>query len=49
MDGAELRLERLFDRESGRAFVAAFDHGMAAGVPPETGKPLGVVERIVAC
>jgi DhnA family fructose-bisphosphate aldolase class Ia len=48
LDGAELRLGRLFDRESGRSFITAFDHGTNLRVPPEAGKPLEVVEKIVA-
>ena len=48
MSGAELRLGRLFDRESGRSFIVAFDHGTNLRVPPEAGKPLEVVENIVA-
>lgn len=48
MNGAELRLGRLFDRESGRSFIVAFDHGTSLRVPPEVGKPLEVLENIVA-
>ncbi|MCA1717729.1 MAG: fructose-bisphosphate aldolase [Actinobacteria bacterium] len=48
MSGAELRLGRLFDRESGRSFITAFDHGTNLRVSPEAGKPLEVVENIVA-
>ncbi len=48
MSGAELRLGQLFDRESGRSFITAFDHGTNLRVPPEAGKPLEVVENIVA-
>jgi fructose-bisphosphate aldolase, class I len=48
MSGAELRLGRLFDRESGRSFITAFDHGTNLRVPPEAGKPLEVVENIVS-
>ena len=48
MGGAELRLGRLFDRGSGRSFITAFDHGTALRVPPEAGRPLEVVEKIVA-
>lgn len=48
MSGAELRLGRLFDRESGRSFITAFDHGTNLRVPPEAGKPLEVVDNIVA-
>jgi DhnA family fructose-bisphosphate aldolase class Ia len=47
MDGAELRMGRLFDRESGRSFITAFDHGTNLRVPPEAGRPLEVVEKIV--
>ncbi len=45
--GSEIRLGRLFDRGSGRAFVTAFDHGLALRVPPEPGTALEVVEKIV--
>ena len=48
MSGAEMRLGRLFDKESGRSFVAAFDHGLTTKVPPESGSPTEVVERIVS-
>jgi DhnA family fructose-bisphosphate aldolase class Ia len=49
MKGAELRLGRLFDRESGRSFMAAFDHGLTLRVPPEAGRALKIVENIIAC
>ncbi len=48
MSGADMRLGRLFDRESGRSFITAFDHGGSARVPPESGGAVEVVERIVA-
>ncbi len=48
MEGAELRMGRLFNRESGRSFITAFDHGTNLRVPPEAGRPLEVVEKIVA-
>ena len=48
MDGAELKLGRLFDRQSGRSFITAFDHGTTMLVPPEAGKPLDVLENIIA-
>ena len=48
MSGAELRLGRLFNRESGRSFITAFDHGANLRVPPEAGRPLEVVRTIVA-
>jgi DhnA family fructose-bisphosphate aldolase class Ia len=43
-----LRLGRLFDRESGRSFITAFDHGTTLRIPPEVGKPLDLLEKIVA-
>lgn len=48
MNGAELRTGRLFNRESGRSFMTAFDHGLALQVPPEAGRALEIVEKIVA-
>lgn len=48
INGSEIRLGRLFNRESGRSFITAFDHGTNLVVPPEAGKPLEVVEKIVA-
>jgi class I fructose-bisphosphate aldolase len=48
VDGAELRLGRLFNRESGRFFVTAYDHGASLRVAPEAGKPLEVVEKVIA-
>jgi DhnA family fructose-bisphosphate aldolase class Ia len=48
LGGAGLRLGRLFNRESGRSFVTAFDHGTNLRVSPEAGRPLDVVEKIVA-
>ena len=37
LGGAGLRLGRLFNRESGRSFVTAFDHGTNLRVSPEAG------------
>ncbi len=47
MSGADLRLGRLFDRGSGRSFITAFDHGASLRVPPEAGRALDIVERII--
>lgn len=47
MDGASLRLNRLFDRESGRAFITAFDHGITLGPKPGSEDALGVLAKIV--
>ena len=48
MTGAELRTGRFFDRESRRSFMVAFDHGLPLRVPPEAGRALEIVEKIVA-
>lgn len=47
MSGAELRLGRLFDRESERSFIVAFDHGLAIRVPPEAGHTVDIVGNVV--
>jgi len=39
---------QLFDRESGRAFVVAFDHGQALPIPEGLGNPVDLLERIIA-
>lgn len=43
-----MRVERLFDRESGRAFIAAIDHGLVTGVQPGTERILEAVERLIS-
>jgi DhnA family fructose-bisphosphate aldolase class Ia len=45
MNGAELRMRRLFDKDSGRAFVVAIDHGMLFGVQPGSEDAIRAVER----
>jgi DhnA family fructose-bisphosphate aldolase class Ia len=49
VSGASLRLGRLFDRESGRSFIAAIDHGVTLGVPTGAERAVEAVERVVAC
>jgi DhnA family fructose-bisphosphate aldolase class Ia len=49
MDGAEVRLGRLFGRESGRSFIVAIDHGLASGALPGAEDAPGAVERLVSC
>ena len=44
----ELRLGRLFNRESGRSFITAIDHGVTIGVPTGAERVVETVERIVA-
>ena len=48
MNGAEIRLGQLFDRESGRSFIAAFDHGLTLGPKPASESVLDGLQRIVA-
>lgn len=48
LSGVGLRLGRLFDRESGRSFITAFDHGASLRVPAEAGRALDTLEKIVA-
>lgn len=42
----EMRLGRLFDKCSGRAFIVAFDRGLAASIVPAGTDALGIVETI---
>ena len=49
LGGAQIRLGRLFDRRSGRSFVAAIDHGVTLGVPPGAERAVETVETVVAC
>jgi fructose-bisphosphate aldolase, class I len=45
VNGAELRMRRLFDRDSGRAFVVAIDHGMQFGPQPGSEDAAAAVDR----
>ncbi|MBA3416137.1 MAG: fructose-bisphosphate aldolase, partial [Chloroflexia bacterium] len=47
MNGADVRLGRLFDRQSGRSFITAFDHGITLGPKPGSERALDVLERII--
>lgn len=47
MSGAEVRLGQLFDRESGRSFIAAFDHGVTLGPKPGSEDALSVLKQII--
>ncbi len=40
---------RLFDRRSGRSFIAAIDHGVTTGVPVGAERAVETVERVIAC
>jgi len=48
LSGANLRLGRLFSRQSGRSFITAIDHGVTIGVPPGAEDAVATVERIIA-
>jgi fructose-bisphosphate aldolase, class I len=48
VNGAELRMGRLFDRDSGRSFVVAIDHGMLFGAQPGSEDAAAAVERSLA-
>lgn len=47
MSGYQLRLGRLFNGESGRSFITAFDHGVTLGVPDGGADALGTVQKII--
>lgn len=47
MTGADLRLARLFNRESGRSFITAFDHGSTLGPRPGSEAVRDVLARII--
>jgi DhnA family fructose-bisphosphate aldolase class Ia len=48
VSGSDIRLGRLFDRDSGRSFIAAFDHGLTLGPKPGSEDALAVLDRIIA-
>ncbi|MCF2707071.1 fructose-bisphosphate aldolase [Arcanobacterium haemolyticum] len=47
MSGISMRLGQLFNEESGRAFIVAFDHGQALPIPQGLGNPRPLVKRII--
>jgi class I fructose-bisphosphate aldolase len=48
VNGANVRLGHLFDRESGRSFIAAFDHGVTLGPKPGSENVREGLQRIIA-
>ena len=48
MGGVELRLQRLFDAESGRAYIVAIDHGLSMGAVAGAEDAVRAVERSMA-
>jgi DhnA family fructose-bisphosphate aldolase class Ia len=49
VNGTEFRLGRLFNRSSGRSFVAAIDHGLTIGPQPGAVNVLKTIDTIVNC
>ncbi|WP_311552999.1 class I fructose-bisphosphate aldolase [Propionimicrobium lymphophilum] len=47
MSTAKMRMGKLFNKETGRAFVVAFDHGQALPIPEGLGNPIDVMKRII--
>jgi DhnA family fructose-bisphosphate aldolase class Ia len=48
LNGTQVRLGRLFNRGSGRSFVAAIDHGVTLGVPQGAERIVDAIERVIA-
>src|SRR5687768_14981359 len=48
VSGTALRLGRLFDRDSGRSFIVAIDHGVTLGVPTGAERAVETVERVIS-
>ena len=46
MSTAKMRMGKLFNKETGRAFVVAFDHGQALPIPEGLGNPIDVMKRL---
>jgi fructose-bisphosphate aldolase, class I len=47
LGGAQVRLGRLFARDSGRSFIAAFDHGITLGPKPGSEAALAKLGQII--
>jgi DhnA family fructose-bisphosphate aldolase class Ia len=47
LSGANLRLGRLFHRDSGRSFVTAIDHGVTLGVPQGAEQVIEAIDRVI--
>ncbi|MDP9367646.1 MAG: fructose-bisphosphate aldolase, partial [Chloroflexota bacterium] len=46
---AQLRLGRLFNKQSGRSFIAAIDHGVTIGAATGAERAIETVETVIAC
>jgi len=49
LSGAQLRLGRLFNKQSGRSFIAAIDHGVTIGAATGAERAVETVETVIAC
>lgn len=47
MSGADIRLGRLFNPDSGRSFIAAFDHGSTLGPKPRSEDAVGRLATVI--
>lgn len=47
MSGTSIRLGRLFNADSGRALITAYDHGLSLPMPLSAGKPLDLLRKII--
>ncbi len=48
MSGVEIRLRHLFDPETGRSLITAYDHGQSMPMPVEPGRrPLELLKKVV--
>lgn len=48
MSATDIRLAQLFNPDSGRSFVTAFDHGQSLLMPASSGHPMQLLEKIIA-
>ncbi|CAA9565476.1 MAG: hypothetical protein AVDCRST_MAG73-4117 [uncultured Thermomicrobiales bacterium] len=49
MSGAQIRLGRLFDKQSGNCFIAAIDHGVTIGAAAGAERAVETIETVIAC
>lgn len=47
MSGTEIRLAQLFNPDSGRSFITAFDHGQSLPMPASSGNPMDLLAKII--
>lgn len=47
MSATDIRLAQLFNPDSGRSFITAFDHGQSLPMPASSGHPMQLLEKII--